>query len=66
MSAVWGTTVAYGRTTNEGAVTTEGATAENYNIKWDGSTLTLRDATIKNEGGDGISSGTMTELVIEG
>lgn len=61
-----GTTVAYGRTTNEGAVTTEGATAENYNIKWDGSTLTLRDATIKNEGGDGISSGTMTELVIEG
>lgn len=61
-----GTTIAYGRTTNEGTVTTEGATAENYNIKWDGSTLTLRDATIKNEGGDGIFSGTMTELVIEG
>ena len=61
-----GTTIAYGRTTDEGTVTSEGATAENYNIKWDGSTLTLRDATIKNEGGDGIFSGTMTELVIEG
>lgn len=61
-----GTTIAYGRTTDEGTVTSEDATAENYNIKWDGSTLTLRDATIKNEGGDGISSGTMTELVIEG
>ena len=61
-----GTTVAYGRTTNEGAVTTEGATAENYNIKWDGSTLTLRDATIVKDNGDGISSGAMTALVIEG
>ena len=30
-----------------GTVTTEGATAENYNVMWDGSTLTLRDATIK-------------------
>lgn len=30
-----------------GTVTTNGATAENYNIKWDGSTLTLRNATIE-------------------
>ena len=30
-----------------GTVTTEGATAENYNVMWDGSTLTLRNATIK-------------------
>ena len=29
-----------------GVVTIEGATAENYNIKWDGSTLTLRNATV--------------------
>lgn len=61
-----GTTIAYGRTTDEGTVTSEDATAENYNIKWDGSTLTLRNATIISDNGDGISSGTMTELVIEG
>lgn len=30
-----------------GTVTTNGATAENYNIMWDGSTLTLRNATIE-------------------
>ena len=30
-----------------GAVTTTDATAENYNIMWDGSTLTLRNATIQ-------------------
>ena len=30
-----------------GVVTIEGATAENYNIMWDGSTLTLRNATIE-------------------
>ena len=30
-----------------GTVTTEGATAENYNVMWDGSTLTLRNATIQ-------------------
>ena len=29
-----------------GVVTIEGATAENYNVRWDGSTLTLRDATV--------------------
>ena len=61
-----GTTIAYGRTTDEGTVTSEDATAENYNIKWDGSTLTLRNATIISDNGDGISSGAMTALVIEG
>ena len=30
-----------------GTVTTNGATAENYNIMWDGTTLTLRNATIE-------------------
>ncbi len=29
-----------------GKVTTDGATGENYNIMWDGATLTLRNATI--------------------
>ena len=30
-----------------GKVTTDGATGKNYNIMWDGATLTLRNATIK-------------------
>ena len=38
---------AYAKTDASGTVTTEGATAENYNIMWDGSTLTLRNATIQ-------------------
>lgn len=38
---------AYAKTDASGTVTTEGATAENYNIMWDGSTLTLRNATIE-------------------
>ena len=37
---------AYAVTTADGAVTTTDATAENYNIKWDGSTLTLNGATV--------------------
>lgn len=37
---------AYALTSEEGKVTTAGATEENYNIKWDGETLTLRDATV--------------------
>lgn len=37
---------AYATTTSEGVVTTEGATAANYNVKWDGETLTLRNAVI--------------------
>ena len=37
---------AYAKTGADGAVTTEGANANDYNIKWDGSTLTLKGATI--------------------
>ena len=40
---------AYATTDESGNVSTDGATAANYNIKWDGSTLTLRGATIKKE-----------------
>ena len=40
-------TPVYATTDDSGNVTTEGATADNYNIQWDGSTLTLRNATIK-------------------
>ena len=41
--------IVYATTNENGEVITEGATTDNYNIKWDGSTLTLRGATIKNE-----------------
>ena len=66
-----GSTIAYGRTTNDGTVIAEGATESDYNIKWDGSTLTLRNATINNKNsdgknGEGIASGQMTTLVSEG
>ena len=40
-------TPAYATTDADGNVTTKDATAENYNIKWDGETLTLRNAAIK-------------------
>ena len=43
------TSIAYATTNENGEVITEGATADNYNIKWDGSTLTLHDATIQKE-----------------
>lgn len=43
------TSIAYATTNENGEVITEGATADNYNIKWDSSTLTLRNATIKKE-----------------
>ena len=36
----------YATTDNSGNVITEGASAESYNIKWDGSTLTLNDSYI--------------------
>lgn len=41
--------ITYATTNENGEVITEGATADNYHIKWDGSTLTLRGATIKKE-----------------
>lgn len=39
--------IVYATTNESGEVITNGADANNYNIKWDGSTLTLRNATIK-------------------
>lgn len=39
--------IVYAITNENGEVITEGATAENYNIQWDGETLTLRNAAIK-------------------
>lgn len=36
----------YATTDDSGNVSQDGATADNYNIKWDGSTLTLKDAYI--------------------
>ena len=44
---------AYALTTEDGSVTTEDATADNYNIKWDGSTLTLKNATLTGSCDDG-------------
>ena len=40
-------TPVYATTDEDGNVLTADATAENYNIKWDGSTLTLNGAKIK-------------------
>ena len=40
---------AYATTTSKGVVTTESATAANYNVKWDGETLTLRNAVITSQ-----------------
>ena len=39
-------TVAYAVTSDEGVVTAQGADKDTYNVKWDGETLTLRNATI--------------------
>lgn len=41
--------IVYATTNENGEVITEDATADTYNIKWDGSTLTLHDATIQKE-----------------
>ena len=42
--------VVYAKTDASGTVTTDSATADNYNIKWDGETLTLQNAAIKQAG----------------
>lgn len=39
-------TPAYATTDTEGTVITDGASETNYNVKWDGETLTLRGATV--------------------
>ena len=43
------TSIAYATTNENGEVITEGATADNYSIKWDGDTLTLKGAYITKE-----------------
>lgn len=40
-------TTAYAQTDENGQVTTQGATASNYNISWNGETLTLKNADIQ-------------------
>ena len=50
---------AYATTDTSGNVITEGATAANYNIMWDGSTLTLKGAKIKGD----TSSGSLSVTV---
>lgn len=40
-------TTAYAQTDENGQVITQGATASDYNISWDGETLTLNDANIQ-------------------
>ena len=40
-------TTAYAKTDENGQVITQGATASNYNISWDGTTLTLNNANIR-------------------
>lgn len=54
----------YATTDTSGNGTTGDATADNYNIKWDGSTLTLKDATIK--GDEGIKLESEAEIVLIG
>ena len=60
------TASAYATTDKDGNVTTTGATADNYNIKWDGATLTLKDATISGNIDHNSSNVTSIRLVIEG
>ena len=60
------TASAYATTDKDGNVTTTGATAANYNIKWDGATLTLKDATISGNISHNSSYVTSIRLVIEG
>ena len=54
-----GGAIVYATTDDSGNVSTTGATADNYNIKWDGSTLTLKCAKIKGD----TSSGSLNATV---
>ena len=57
---------AYALTDDTGAVTTEDASASQYNIKWDGETLTLKEAVIAVTGQHGIRSDADLILALEG
>lgn len=46
--------IEYAVTDASGSVTKEGASEGSYNIRWDGETLTLKGATVKNQSGPSI------------
>lgn len=52
--------------TPEGVVTTEGASADNWSVKWDGSTLTLNNAQISSPSGIFYDGGSTLFLVLRG
>ena len=54
----------YALTDDTGAVTTAGASADNYNIAWDGSTLTLNNATVT-QGAHGFEDGAAAAIYCE-
>ena len=58
--------IAYAKTDADGNVATDGATADNYNIKWDGMTLTLKDATISGNISHNNNNVPSIRLIIEG
>lgn len=67
LKAAPGGAAVYALTDDEtGVVTTEGAGEGNYNIKWDGETLTLKGATIAVTGQHGIRSDADLILALEG
>lgn len=66
LKAAPGGAAAYALTDDTGAVTTEGASASQYNIKWDGETLTLKEAVIAVTGQHGIQSDADLTLALEG
>ena len=53
---------AYALTSTDGSVTTEGAGESSYNIRWDGSTLTLNNATITQGYSQGYYIGAVTAI----
>ena len=53
---------AYALTSTDGSVTTEGAGESSYNIRWDGSTLTLNSATITQGYSEGYYFGAVTAV----
>ena len=60
------TAPAYATTDTDGKVNTSGADESKYNIKWDGTTLTLNGATIKNAGVNVIYREGSLDIVLQG
>lgn len=65
LRAAPGGAAAYALTDETGAVTVDGASATQYNIKWDGKTLTLKGAAIAVTGQHGIRSDADLTLALE-